>query len=139
MNSYTSYFAKVPTLVKNDIIPIGIALWQPKFFSGHTIGLIAPKRYMLNDSLSEDEYTEMYIKDVLEKLDLNLFISLVNKISKGKDVAFCCYEKPSDFCHRHIFAKWFTEKTGEIIEEFGQIVTPAPIINNKNSQLFLFD
>ena len=23
-------------------------------------------------------------------------------IANGKDVILCCYEKPSDFCHRHI-------------------------------------
>lgn len=26
----------------------------------------------------------------------------------NKDILLCCYEKPEDFCHRHILAEWFT-------------------------------
>ena len=24
-----------------------------------------------------------------------------------EDIALICYEKPSDFCHRHLVAEWF--------------------------------
>jgi uncharacterized protein (DUF488 family) len=32
-------------------------------------------------------------------------------------VILICYEKPSDFCHRHLVAKWFIEN-GINCEEF---------------------
>lgn len=30
------------------------------------------------------------------------------KLSGGKDIALICYEKPTDFCHRHLVAEWLT-------------------------------
>ena len=27
----------------------------------------------------------------------------------NKSIALICYEKPEDFCHRHLVAKWFSE------------------------------
>jgi len=27
----------------------------------------------------------------------------------GDNVVLCCYEKPGDFCHRHILIKWLGE------------------------------
>ena len=31
---------------------------------------------------------------------------------------FLCFEKPSDFCHRHLFAEWMQLSTGVIITEW---------------------
>ena len=36
---------------------------------------------------------------------------------KNKDIALVCYEKPSDFCHRHLVAKWLKEN-GYNVEEW---------------------
>ena len=27
----------------------------------------------------------------------------------AKDIALVCYEKPNDFCHRHLVGKWLRE------------------------------
>ena len=40
--------------------------------------------------------------------------------SEGKELVLLCFEDiriPSDWCHRTVFAQWWAEKTGEIIEE----------------------
>ncbi len=117
MKIYTSYFARAKKLRDSGIMPIGISLWPPKFFNGMNLGTVAPKRYMLNDALSEEEYTRLYMKDVLGYVDPKGFIKELERIGRGQDVALCCFEKPGDFCHRHILAKWLTERTGvEIIE-----------------------
>ena len=50
----------------------------------------------------------------------------IEMLSGGKDDALCCYEKPGDFCHRHILAKWITENTGIEITEFGVVEKKEP-------------
>ena len=34
------------------------------------------------------------------------------------DCVLLCYEKPGDFCHRHILANWLEENFGFKVEEF---------------------
>lgn len=35
----------------------------------------------------------------------------------GEDATLLCYEKPGDFCHRHIVSEWFRE-AGYDVEEY---------------------
>lgn len=118
MKIYTSYFAKEKQLIGLGVLPIAISLFPPKWFNGQRIGYLAPKKYMLDDTLTEEQYEEMYIKDVLEKVDIKTLGLTLRDISHGKDVAFLCFEKSGDFCHRHILAKWLTSKTGVDIQEY---------------------
>lgn len=119
MKIYTSYFAKAATLRKAGIVPIGVALWPPRFFRGISMKQVAPRRYMLDDRLTDDEYIRMYRNDVLRLVDARSFIQDLERASRGMDVALCCFEKPGDFCHRHILAKWLNEQTGIEVSEFG--------------------
>lgn len=119
MKIYTSYFAKAAILRKAGIIPIGIALWPPRFFRGTSMKQVAPRRYMLNDKLTDAEYEAMYRNDVLRLVDARGFIADLERASQGMDVALCCFEKPGDFCHRHILAQWLNEQTGVKVREFG--------------------
>lgn len=119
MKIYTSYFAKAAILRKAGIVPIGVALWPPRFFRGISMKQVAPRRYMLNDSLTDEEYISMYRNDVLRYVDARSFIRQLEEAGRGMDVALCCFEKPGDFCHRHILAKWLNEQTGIEVSEFG--------------------
>ena len=130
MKIYTSYFAKAAILRKAGIVPIGVALWPPRFFRGISMKQVAPRRYMLDDRLTDEEYIRMYRNDVLRLVDARSFIQDLERASRGMDVALCCFEKPGDFCHRHILAKWLNEQTG--IEVSGSLAstrllrTPKP-------------
>lgn len=119
MKIYTSYFAKAAILRKAGIVPIGVALWPPRFFRGISMKQVAPRRYMLDDRLTDEEYIRMYRNDVLRLVDARSFIQDLERASRGMDVAMCCFEKPGDFCHRHILAKWLNEQTGIEVSEFG--------------------
>ena len=44
MKIYTSYFAKAAILRKAGIVPIGVALWPPRFFRGISMKQVAPRR-----------------------------------------------------------------------------------------------
>jgi hypothetical protein len=118
MKIFTSYFGNLKTLVESGVAPMSIALWKPRFFTGICLYNVAPLKYMLKDDLSMDEYIEAYINKVLANVDANSFVGTLVKLSDGRDVALCCYEKPTDFCHRHLLAKWITEQTGIQVNEF---------------------
>ena len=71
---------------------------------------------------------EDFKKAYYEKLNgigKDRIISMVMKMERdaaaqGKDLVLLCYEDvriPEDWCHRTVFAEWWVENTGEIIEE----------------------
>lgn len=120
MKIYTSYFANLKNLEKDDIVPIGICCYSPKWFKGPNLRAIAPSPDILEKCKSSHaEYEKRYRTEVLSLFkDANILLERISFISGGKDAALCCYEKPSDFCHRHILAKWLEEQTGIKVEEF---------------------
>ena len=120
MKIYTSYFANLKNLEKDDIVPIGICCYPPKWFKGPNLRAIAPSPDILEKCKSSHaEYEKRYRAEVLSLFkDANILLERISFISCGKDAALCCYEKPSDFCHRHILAKWLEEQTGIKVEEF---------------------
>ncbi len=124
MKIYTSYFGNLRKLKEKNIIPISIALWNPKWYTGLTCKEVAPKPYMLNDNLTEEQYTEMYKRNVLSQRYPNSIIESIRRLSQNRDCALLCYEKPGDFCHRHILAEYLKEQTGEDITEFESVVAP---------------
>lgn len=136
MKIYTSYFAKAAALRKAGIVPIGIALWPPRFFNGVSMKQVAPRRYMLNDALTDAEYEALYRNDVLRLVDARSFINDLERSSQGMDVALCCFEKPGDFCHRHILAKWLNEQTGIEVSEFGVVETKPETPKPEQKSLF---
>ena len=71
---------------------------------------------------------EDFKKAYYEKLNgigKDRIINMVMKMERdasaqGKDLVLLCYEDvriPEDWCHRTVFAEWWVENTGEIIEE----------------------
>ena len=136
MKIYTSYFAKAAILRKAGIVPIGVALWPPRFFRGISMKQVAPRRYMLDDRLTDEEYISMYRNDVLRLVDARSFIQDLERASRGMDVALCCFEKPGDFCHRHILAKGLNEQTGIEVSEFGVAESRQETLKPEQQSLF---
>lgn len=123
MKIFTSYFAKVKTLQKCNILPIGIALYPPKWFNGQSIKYVAPTYSILKQTANDEEYIKRYTKEILGNLDVQKFIMDLEIIAKDKDVALCCFEKPSEFCHRQLLAKFLNEK-GIDVKEFSEPQKP---------------
>ena len=118
MEVYTSYFGMLAKLEQEGIIPISIALWKPRWYEGLEYQKIAPKAFMLRGGYSQDEYEIFYKKYILDKISVEEVLKDLDALSNGKDVAVLCYEKPVDFCHRHLFANWVLQETGLVIQEF---------------------
>lgn len=131
---YTSYFAQLKNL-PNNIIPISICGKAPDWYQGLQYKKLAPK-YDFFMKWKENHDNNYYIKcfneQVLNKLEvlkvLNDFQLLIPDHIKEKmntpvwnnkyfHVALICYEKPEDFCHRHLVADWL-KNYGIKVEEW---------------------
>lgn len=105
---------------------VGISIGTPKFPLGYTLEQqcysLAPKGYMLK--MGKEEYQAAYYKK-LEDIGADRIIGMVGRMEamaevEGKDLVLLCYEDVrnlEDWCHRTMFAQWYCEHTGEIIEE----------------------
>lgn len=118
MKVYTSYFGNAKKLKDANIEILCVAIGKPKFLQCPQLYNLCPTRYMLSEACSHEKYLKLY-DEILNKQNPYEVIKQLERIGNGKDVALCCYEKPGDFCHRHILAKWLSENTGMIIEEYG--------------------
>lgn len=127
MKIYTSYFGNIRKLKEAGIFAICVAIGRPKFLDLPQMLNVAPTRYMVSGPCSREEYLKLY-DQILSKLDAKQVIRQIEMLSKGKDAALCCYEKPGDFCHRHILAKWITNNTGVEVKEFGIVEKKEPVV-----------
>lgn len=74
---------------------------------------------MLRDEKqTQEQYIERYNRLVLGSLKVENVIRDIERLSGGRDAALLCYEKPGDFCHRHLLAKWITEQSGLEVSEW---------------------
>lgn len=142
---YTSYYANYENIPKNYIcVPISRVV--PDGFSDYpniTIikdNFIAPDDNLLfdykNGRIDEIEYKKRYINKICTYInscdrfnDLFDWAKAVDKHygDEYDGIVFLCYEKPGDFCHRHIFSK-LLNLYGIECKEFK--------IDNKNDALF---
>lgn len=140
---YTSYFAKIRKFPDN-IIPVSIARFQPKWLNNIIIcDELSPtpkilELYKKNNTINE--YIKKYNEDILSKYNSKDIIHLIENKTGLKNImnnpnihiALCCYEKPTDFCHRHLLAD-FLEKGNIIIQELDD----KTIENIKNKSVII--
>ena len=118
---YTSYYA-CPLINRKTMHLVQISNSVPKGFVPNGKlneaipdwkTIVEPFKAGLIDAI---QYRKRYIA-ALDQNSINLFIRLDNEIKKvaGKDIVLLCYEKSSDFCHRHILAEYINEN----IDVFG--------------------
>lgn len=118
MNIYTSYFAKAKKLPAN-LIQIAICQYKPEWFTGPCIRMLAPSPTILhNYKCTKDEaYYIGQFTAYLRSLEFVKVMEAIEDVSEGRDAVLLCYERPEDFCHRHLVADWLTEH-GQPCEEF---------------------
>ena len=105
---YTSYFANLRN-IPDDIVPISICGKAPDWYDGLQYKKLAPKWWFFKvwkNTKDNNYYIENFYKEVLNKLSAMDVVADLYCKSAGKDVTLVCYEKPSDFCHRHLVADW---------------------------------
>lgn len=117
---YTTYFGNLRHLPE-DIVPIAICGWAPNWYTGLQYKKLAPKIGFFTkwkETHDNDYYIDCFNNQVLSKLDPAAVVTELTRKAKNKPFALVCYERPGDFCHRHLVADWLTEN-GYETEEFG--------------------
>lgn len=117
---YTSYFAKLKSLPE-DIIPISICGKAPDWYTGLQYKKLAPKYDFFMEwkkNHDNDYYIKCFNEQVLDNLNAIEVIRDLFDLTNSVDKEFCliCYEKPSDFCHRHLVAEWLNNNGFECKE-----------------------
>lgn len=98
---------------------VSVSASAPDYFTGEHLKALAPPWDLLmaykDGKIDEEEYALHYI-DTLEavrNLDpKEVFAAIPN------GTILLCYEKPGDFCHRRILAKWLGDANNTTIREW---------------------
>lgn len=106
---YTSYFAKIQ-LFPMEIVPISICGKAPTWYDGLQYKKLAPKYDFFmkwKETHDDDYYIKCFNEQVLQHLNAKQVEEDLYKLAdNSKDIVLICYEKPGDFCHRHLVADW---------------------------------
>lgn len=156
--SYFSMAANTSMGVSKNVIPVSVSQWPPKWYNGAGLKDVAPTPEILraynNGEISEEGYTLRYQEEVLDKLDVDAFIRKLSEITGVKDpvhdpdklIALCCFEKPGDFCHRHLLAEYLNKELGLNIREAnknelteGKLTDREPVKEEKKAEKQLVD
>lgn len=118
---YTTYFDKLNSLPKN-VLPISICGKAPVWYTGLQYKKLAPKYDFFMDwqrTHNNDTYIKCFNAQVLNNIDaIKLSQELIDIMNQSgcEHVALVCYEKPPDFCHRHLVSAWFNSNNIECEE-----------------------
>lgn len=119
---YTGYWAKTKEYEKENLIPVGISGWSPDGYAGKTYKKLAPKyswwKEWHDKKLGIDWYTLKYKETVLQPLNPYTVIQELSTLGGGHDVILLCFEKPGEFCHRHLVAQRLNQFTNQKIIEY---------------------
>ena len=120
---YTTYFTQLRNLPEN-IIPVSMCGKAPLWYKGLQYKKLAPKYGFFMEwkkNHDNDYYIEHFNSEVLSALtalrvvtelqtmlpdDMKSAMSSPFYSNSDFHIALVCYEKPGDFCHRHLVSQW---------------------------------
>ena len=120
---YTSYFANLRNLPDN-VCSISICGKAPDWYKGIQYKALAPKYWFFKKYKEDGDaefYTLAFQKDVCDALNVSTTLLDLQKLAGDKIPCLLCYEKPGDFCHRHIVAEWIKNNSNIKVEELGTV------------------
>lgn len=115
----TTYFANLGKLPA-DTVPISICGKAPDWYKGLQYKKLAPKWEFFQQwkrTHDNEYYIDHYWEEVLKPLNAQQIVKELIELAKCPHIALVCYEKPTDFCHRHLVAGWL-EHNGISCREF---------------------
>ena len=116
---YTSYYGNMNKIDRTKYVLASISFQKPDFCDKNVLdcSFLGPWKDLLygykNGTISKKEYADQYL-DNLKRLWPGLSNWFL--INAPKDIVFLCYEKPSEFCHRHLLAQFLEEQGFECKE-----------------------
>lgn len=110
---YTSYFGKLKSFPDN-IVPMAICAKAPNWYKGLQYKKLAPKYDFFmkwKENHDNDYYERCFAEQVTGKLSADTVVNELKEMvgDNSKEICLVCYEKPTDFCHRHLVAKWLRD------------------------------
>lgn len=117
---YTTYFAKLRSL-PNNVVPVAICAKTPDWYAGAQYRKLAPKYDFFMEwkrNHDEEAFRRAFKEQVTDKLDADSVVKELQSIvfDKSEEIALVCYEKSTDFCHRHLVAEWLRDNGYECEE-----------------------
>ena len=114
---YTGYFAKLKKYQEAGLVPVSIALKSPDWYNGLEYKQLAPNWDILSAWKSGehqgdvDYYTQEFNNKILKNRSITTVIHDLMELTNTEpnNIILLCYEKPEDFCHRHLVADWITK------------------------------
>ena len=106
---YTSYFAKLREVRDTGLVPVSIAQRKPRGVEVLSYKKLAPPWALVKEYKQSGDtllYTRVYFDTILNKLNQYQVISELVLCASSSNIVLICYEKPEDFCHRHLVAQW---------------------------------
>ncbi|WP_242063034.1 hypothetical protein [Nostoc sp. FACHB-145] len=135
---YTSYYAGQ---IKGEAVSISLS--PPKGWQGKHSPVFAPTPQLLQwwkssakDAAAQQESKRQF-SEILQSRTLLIQLWVNRQRQNPVDVTLCCYEKPSDFCHRHqvgeeVVQAYLPELWGG---EVGLLGDDQPVSINKLAQM----
>lgn len=112
MKIWTTYYANLKKL-PGYILPVSIAGWALKGWDGEEYKKVAPKKswfWEYKKTGDQEFYVTKYYETVLSGLSKESVVkdleNILSRHPECTEIALVCYERPEDFCHRHILAAW---------------------------------
>jgi len=129
---YVSRYSN-PTLKAGEVTPVCTSRGRPKwplpYELEYEVEQLMPRGWML--ALDKDRFVTEYEKH-LEKVGVSQIREAIREVedATGLPVCLLCYEDvrdPETYCHRSVFARWWTDKTGWPVTELQDPTrSPAP-------------
>lgn len=128
---YTSRYAN-RELSRLDCVPVGITRGRPKFPTGYRyrlLELLAPSRQTF--ALASDEAFSQSYRTGLDEIGVDRIGGELRRISEehhSKPLVLLCFEvvvgPRAEHCHRRDLARWWFEKTGQVVPELEDGMLP---------------
>ena len=123
----TSYFGKLQQLQADGYVCIAIARYVPAYFNELHFPALSPSKALLfqirHKYIDEAGYTDEFNKQLAElnPAEVEKALHIIAERRNNTKIALICYERPNQFCHRHIVANWLMQNTNLTnITEYGQ-------------------
>lgn len=103
---------------------ISIARYAPRNTPAgyHVYSKLAPGSWF--NSVSVSRYIELYENEILAKLNPEKTWDELSALAGAHEPVLLCWEKPDEFCHRQLVARWFRRTLGIAVEEYNPHATP---------------
>ena len=103
-----------------NILPVAICRKIPKGYNGNIYAKLCPSKGALalyRETQDEFAMKRHFYEETLSQLNAREIAEYLQSLNPEGDIVLICYEKPGDFCHRHLVSDWFN-KSGITVKEY---------------------